>query len=76
MIGVDASGQVKVWWNEHFFRNKFSFTLSSDVRMKDMVYSLVNIIASMLDTKDGQIFKSNLTDRKELTFVNLERIIQ
>ena len=53
MIGVDAAGQVKVWWNEHFFRNKFSFNLSSDVRMKDMVVSLVHIIASMLNLKDS-----------------------
>lgn len=76
MIGVDAAGNVKVWWNEHFFRNKFSFNLSSDVRMKDMVISLVSIIASQMDHKDSQVFKFNLIDRRELTLMGLEKGIQ
>ena len=44
--------------------------------MKDMVVSLVNVIAEKMEAKDSQVFKFNLIDRRELTFVGLEKGIQ
>ena len=51
MIGVDGYGAVRVWWNENIFRNKFSFNLSSDLKLRDMILSLVNSITSSMDIK-------------------------
>lgn len=29
MIGIDINGDVRVWWNREFSRNRFPFTLTS-----------------------------------------------
>ncbi len=52
MIGVDGSGSVRVWWNERFQNSHFSFALNSDVKLKDMVMSLVKTISDRLVAKD------------------------
>lgn len=75
MIGVDYKGEVKVWWNEHFHRNKFSFKLTSETKLKDMVLSLVSKIVQKLDMKDRKIIESNLFVGQEVSFVSLEKRI-
>jgi hypothetical protein len=76
MVGVDGNGKVKVWWNEHFFRNKFSFKLTSDVKLKDMVLSLVCCLTSKMNEKDAEVFRSNLLRSGEMSFVTLEREVR
>lgn len=76
MIGVDYKGEVKVWWNEHFHRNKFSFKLTSETRLKDMVTCLVSVVAQKLDLKDRKVLESNLFCGVEVNFVNLENRIK
>ena len=49
MIGVDGNSHVRIWWNQQFFRNKFSFALSSGVRLRDMVSSLINCFVSKMN---------------------------
>ena len=45
MIGVDAYGEVKVWWNPSFNKNQFSNDLSTNVKLKDMILGLINCLA-------------------------------
>lgn len=44
MIGVDANGEVKVWWNPLFYRSNFGFNMSSNVKLRDMVRSLIQSV--------------------------------
>lgn len=55
MIGVDGNGNVRVWWNERFQNSHFSFPLNSDIKLKEMVTSLVKTISERLGTKDKNI---------------------
>lgn len=71
MIGVDYKGDVKVWWNENFHKNKFSFRLTSETRLREMVTSLISIVADKMDLKDRKILESNLFCGIEINFVNL-----
>lgn len=44
MIGIDGNGQVKVWWNELYSKSNFGFVLTTNVRLRDMVKSLLNVL--------------------------------
>jgi hypothetical protein len=33
MIGVNESGEVRVWWNQNFSKNNFGFILNTGIRM-------------------------------------------
>ena len=76
MIGVDAYGEVKVWWNEHFFKNNFAKTISTNMKLKEMIMSLVNCLAIKMNEVDATIFKSNLLLVKEVSFVEMESKIK
>ena len=52
MIGVDINSSVRVWWNQNFYKNNFPFTLTSEVKLKDMVMSLLRLIISKVNKKD------------------------
>lgn len=52
MIGIDINGNVRVWWNKDFYKNKFPFTLTSDIKLKDMVISLVKLVTSKMGGRD------------------------
>ena len=53
MIGLDAKGEVKVWWNENFFKNKQQANYAVGVELKDMALSLVNCLALKMDYIDS-----------------------
>ena len=76
MIGVDAYGEVKVWWNEHFFKNNFAKAISTNMKLKEMIMSLVNCLAVKMNEVDATIFKSNLLLVKEVSFVEMESKIK
>lgn len=44
MIGVDGNGIVKVWWNELFHKSNFGFTVDANIRLREMVRSLIDSI--------------------------------
>lgn len=71
MIGVSSKGEVKVWWNEHFHKNRFSFLLTSNVKLRDMVKSLVTQVAEGMNSKDKKILESNIFIGGDINFVNL-----
>ena len=48
MIGVDAAGSVKVWWNELFYRSNFGFTMNQNVKLRDMVRSLIQVVTAKM----------------------------
>jgi hypothetical protein len=49
MVGVDGRGQVRVWWNELFHRSNFGFTMAPNVKLKDMVRSLVQAVTANME---------------------------
>lgn len=44
MVGMDENGEVKVWWNEVFHKSGFGFTMSSNIKLKEMVRSLLEAV--------------------------------
>ncbi len=48
MVGMDSNGVIKVWWNNLFYKSNFSFILTSDVKLKDMISSLVGVITKKM----------------------------
>ena len=76
MIGVDAYGEVKVWWNEHFFQNKMIYNLTTDVKLRDMIESLINCLTFKMSEVDASIFRASLLLEKEITFSSMENKIR
>ena len=73
MIGVDAYGEVKVWWNEAFCKNNFAKELSTNLRLKEMIMSLIDCLAIKLNKSDSLIFQNCLTIGKELNFLEMQK---
>lgn len=48
MIGVDGSGEVKVWWNHAFYNSTFGFPLNGDIKLEDMLKSLISLIVNKM----------------------------
>lgn len=71
MIGIDINGNARVWWNKDFYKNNFPFTLTSEVKLKDMVMSLLRLITSKLNKKDCEVLEQNLLSSGEITFLAL-----
>ena len=44
MIGVDGNGIVKAWWNETFHKSGFGFVMTDNVKLREMVKSLVESV--------------------------------
>lgn len=50
MVGVDGRGHVRVWWNELFYRSNFGFMMAPNVKIKDMVRSLVQAVTANMES--------------------------
>lgn len=70
MIGVDASGSVKVWWNELFYRSNFGFTMSQNVKLRDMVGSLIQVVTAKMKRWEAYELEGKLVS-DQATFVTL-----
>lgn len=75
MIGVDASGSVKVWWNELFYRSNFGFTMSQNVKLRDMVRSLIQVVTAKMKRWEAYELEGKLAN-DEATFVTLEEKVK
>lgn len=70
MIGVDVNGEVKVWWNSLFYRSNFGFTMSSQVKLRDMIRSLIQSILNKTNKDDASKILA-LIGNADDTFVGL-----
>ena len=76
MIGVDAYGDVRVWWNPSFNKNQFSNNLSTNVKLKDMILGLINCLAVKMNEADASVFKDNLMLVGEMNFIEMEKKVK
>lgn len=44
MVGMDENGEVKVWWNEMFYKSVFGFKMTVNIKLKEMVRSLFETV--------------------------------
>jgi hypothetical protein len=49
MIGVDEKGNVKVWWNDLFYKGNFGFEMIPNVKLEEMVRSLVQTVLAKME---------------------------
>jgi hypothetical protein len=75
MVGVDGSGQVRVWWNDLFHRSNFGFTMGPNVKLREMVRSLVQAVAASMDPAHAEQLEGDMASG-EATFVTLEERIK
>jgi hypothetical protein len=75
MVGVDGEGKVRVWWNENFSCNHFGFPATGEVRLRDMVRSLVQMVTKRTDPEHASRLESSLLVG-EATFVSLEERVK
>jgi hypothetical protein len=75
MVGVDGSGEVRVWWNELFFRSNFGFAMAGNVKLKDMVRSLVQAVCAKVEKAKAAGLEADLVSG-EATFATLEERIK
>ncbi len=71
MVGVDGKGDVRVWWNDIFFRSNFGFSMEANIKLREMVRSLVKAVASCMDPTQGQHFEGEM-EGWSATFVSLD----
>lgn len=53
MIGVDESGEVKVWWNEFFYRSNFGFAVNGEIKLEDMLKSLISLVVNKMESDEA-----------------------
>lgn len=75
MIGVDSMGNVKVWWNELFYKSNFGFTMNQGVKLRDMVRSLIQVVAGKMKRWEAYELEGKLGN-DETTFVTLEERVK
>ena len=71
MIGVDASGEVKVWWNPSFHKNQFSNSVSTNIKLKDMILGIINCLAIRMSESEASVFRNNLMLVREINFTEM-----
>lgn len=75
MVGVDGNGEVRVWWNDLFYKSNFGFNMAPNVKLKDMVKSLVQVVTAKMDKAKAVQLDADLVSG-EATFYTLEEKIK
>lgn len=75
MIGVDGVGDVRVWWNDLFYRSNFGFTMGPNYKLREMVKSLVDVVCGRMEKGESEALQGELVSG-EATFVTLEEKIK
>lgn len=75
MIGVDGTGNVKVWWNELFYKSNFGFNMSQNIKLKDMVRSLIQVVLDKMKRWEAYELEGKLSNDED-TFVTLEERVK
>ncbi len=70
MIGVDGDGKVKVWWNQFFNNNRFSFEMMTNTKLENMVKSLVQVVTERVEKIEGKPMLQ-IVFEGEVTFMKL-----
>jgi hypothetical protein len=71
MIGVDGNGGVKVWWNQLFYKSNFGFAMSQNIKLREMVKSLIQVVLEKMKKSEADALEKQLFN-EESTFVTLE----